>query len=146
MGLQIGIFCSRKRLGRSQWPRSLRHEMSSPENIGNEVSNPTRGMNICVYSVFVLFCAGRVVALRRADRPSKESYHSIRSIISELILNRNRPESLIRQGRRRTRRRRSRWKRPVLWKQGRCWVSSLSISIPLHFVQKQAPLRANSGS
>jgi hypothetical protein len=40
------------------------------------------------------------VALRRSDPPAKESYQlSIRFIISELIPNRNRPDSLIRQGR-----------------------------------------------
>jgi hypothetical protein len=40
--------------------------------------------------------------LRRADPPSKESYLlSTRLTISELILNGNRPESVIRQGRRR---------------------------------------------
>jgi hypothetical protein len=35
-------------------------------------SNPTRGMDVCVYSVFV-FCA-YVAALRGADPSSKESY------------------------------------------------------------------------
>jgi hypothetical protein len=38
-------------------------------------SNPTQGMDVCVfiYSVFVLSCM-QVAALRRADSPSKESY------------------------------------------------------------------------
>jgi hypothetical protein len=49
-------------------------------------------------SVFVLSCV-YVAALRRADLPSKESYQlSTRLIISELILNGNRQNSLIRQG------------------------------------------------
>jgi hypothetical protein len=37
---------------RSQWPRSLRHDLSSPAGIVG--SNPTRGMDVCVYSLFVL--------------------------------------------------------------------------------------------
>jgi mannitol-specific phosphotransferase system IIBC component len=50
--------------------------------------------------------------LRRADPPYEESYRlSIIFIISELILNGNRPESLIRQGRRRKRKRRRRKKK-----------------------------------
>jgi hypothetical protein len=44
----------------------------------------------------------KLPALRRADPPSKETYHlPIKSICSELILTGFRPESLIRQGRRR---------------------------------------------
>jgi hypothetical protein len=63
-------------------------------------SNPTRGMDICL--LLSLCCLVWVTALRRADHPSKGSYRlSIRSVSSELILNGNRPESLIRQGRRR---------------------------------------------
>jgi hypothetical protein len=54
--------------------------------------------NVYVLSAFMLSCV--VVALRRADSPSKKSYRiSVRLIISELFLNRNGPDSLIRQGR-----------------------------------------------
>jgi hypothetical protein len=50
------------------------------------------------FSVFVLYCPVQVAALRRADPPSEASYQlSVRFIISELILNGNRPESLILQ-------------------------------------------------
>jgi hypothetical protein len=38
-------------------------------NTGTVVSNPTRGMDVCVR----LFCV-QVAALRQADRPSKVSY------------------------------------------------------------------------
>jgi hypothetical protein len=47
---------------RSQWPRGLRHELSS-----------LAWMSVCVYSVFVFFCV-YVEALQQADPPSKESY------------------------------------------------------------------------
>jgi hypothetical protein len=36
-------------------------------------SNPTQGMNVCVYSVFVLSCV-QIAALWRANHSSKESY------------------------------------------------------------------------
>jgi hypothetical protein len=50
-----------------------------------------------------------VAALGRADHSSKESYQlSVGFIIWDVILNGNRPESLIRRGRRRRRRRRRR--------------------------------------
>jgi hypothetical protein len=60
---------------RSQWPRGLRHELSSPaQTLGSWVRIPLEAwMSGCVYSVFVLFCV-QVAALRRADPPSKESY------------------------------------------------------------------------
>jgi hypothetical protein len=35
----------------SQWPRGLRHELSS--NAGIMGTNPTRGMDVCVHSVCV---------------------------------------------------------------------------------------------
>jgi hypothetical protein len=52
-------------------------------------------------SAFILCLSSplQVAALRRADPPSKESYRlSTRFTIIELILNGNRPDSLIRQG------------------------------------------------
>jgi hypothetical protein len=53
---------------RSQWPRGLRHELSSPaQTLGSWVRTPLEAwMSACVYSVFVLFCM-QVAALRRAD-------------------------------------------------------------------------------
>jgi hypothetical protein len=44
-------------------------------NIAIVGSNPTQGMDVCVYvySVFVLSCV-QVAALRRADHSAKESY------------------------------------------------------------------------
>jgi hypothetical protein len=55
--------------GRSQWPRGLRHELSSPaQTLGSWVRIPLEvWMSVCVYSVYV-------EALRRADPPSRESY------------------------------------------------------------------------
>jgi hypothetical protein len=60
---------------RSQWPRGLRHEPSSPaRTLGSWIRIPLKAwMSVCFYSVFVLFC-GYVAALRRADPPSKKSY------------------------------------------------------------------------
>jgi hypothetical protein len=53
----------------------------------------------CFDTVYVLSRVGR--GLATADLPSKEVYRlSVRSIISELILNGNRPDSLIHQRRR----------------------------------------------
>jgi hypothetical protein len=46
--------------GRSQWQHRLRHELSSPaRTLG---SNPTPGMDVCFYSVFVLSCVGSGLA------------------------------------------------------------------------------------
>jgi hypothetical protein len=44
--------------GRSQWPRGLRHEPSSPDRtLGMWVRIPLKTwMSVCVYSVFLLFC------------------------------------------------------------------------------------------
>jgi hypothetical protein len=49
---------------RSQWPRGLRHEMSSPaRNLLSWVGIPLKAwMSICVYSVFVLSCVGNGLA------------------------------------------------------------------------------------
>jgi hypothetical protein len=61
---------------RSQWPRGLRHELSSTEQtLGSWDRIPFEVWIsvFFVYSVFVLFRV-QVVALRRADPPSKESY------------------------------------------------------------------------
>jgi hypothetical protein len=60
---------------RLQWPRVLRHELSSPaQTLGSWVRIPLEAwMSVCVYSVFVLSCV-QVAALRRAELPSQESY------------------------------------------------------------------------
>jgi hypothetical protein len=59
----------------SQWPRGLRHELSTPaKTLGSWVRIPLEAwLFVCIYSVFVLSCV-QVAALRRADPPSKESY------------------------------------------------------------------------
>jgi hypothetical protein len=67
-------------IGRSQWPRGRKHELSSARsNTGIVGSNPTSGMDacVCVYYVFVLSCV-QVAALRRADPPSKESIYCVK--------------------------------------------------------------------
>jgi hypothetical protein len=53
---------------RSDWPLGLRHISLRSLNGGIVGSNPTRGMDL---SAFIL---RRVVLLRRADPPFKESY------------------------------------------------------------------------
>jgi hypothetical protein len=60
---------------RSQWPRGLRHELSSlARTLGSLDRIPLEiWIFICVYSVFMLSCV-RVSALQRAHPPSKESY------------------------------------------------------------------------
>jgi hypothetical protein len=60
---------------RSQWPRGIRHELSSLAWIPELwVRIPLKAwVSVYVYSTFVLFCV-QVAALRRADAPSKESY------------------------------------------------------------------------
>jgi hypothetical protein len=52
--------------GRSQWPRGLMHERSSPAGtLGSWVRIPLDAwIFVCVYFVFLLFCV--VAALRRA--------------------------------------------------------------------------------
>jgi hypothetical protein len=60
-------------IGRSQWPRGLRHELSSPaRTLGSWIRIPLEWMSVCSYSVFVLPCV-HVAALRLADPPSKVS-------------------------------------------------------------------------
>jgi hypothetical protein len=56
---------------RSQWPRGLRHEISSPaRTLGLWVRIPLKAwMSVYIYFVFV-----QIAALGRADSPSKESY------------------------------------------------------------------------
>jgi hypothetical protein len=56
--MSIGLKC------RSQWPRGLRYEMSSPAwTLGSFVRIPLEAwMFVCVYSVFVLFCVGSGLA------------------------------------------------------------------------------------
>jgi hypothetical protein len=60
---------------RSQWPRGLRHKLSSlTRTLASWVRVPLKAWtSVCVYSVFVLFCV-YVAALWRADHSSKESY------------------------------------------------------------------------
>jgi hypothetical protein len=57
---------------RSQWPRGLSHEQSSPAWIVG--SNPTQEKDVCVhlFCVCVILRVGSV--LRRADPPSMEYY------------------------------------------------------------------------
>jgi hypothetical protein len=101
--LNIHILFNKTRR-RSQWPRGLRHEMSSPaQTLGSWVQTPLEArVSECFYSVFMLSCI--CTGLVTSSSPSKESYRlSTWLIISELILNGNRPESLIRRGRRRKR-------------------------------------------
>jgi hypothetical protein len=63
----------------------------------------THSKHGCLYGlVLCLSCPVYVATLRWADPPSKDSDQlSVWSIISEVILSENTPESLIRQGRRR---------------------------------------------
>jgi hypothetical protein len=60
---------------RSQWPRGLRHELSSPaQTPGSWVQIPLEAWTFVYFcSVFVLSCVGSA-ALRRTDFPPKESY------------------------------------------------------------------------
>jgi hypothetical protein len=60
---------------RSQRPRCLRNEPSSPaRTLESWVRIPLEArMSVCVYSVLVFFCV-YVMALRKTDPPSKESY------------------------------------------------------------------------
>jgi hypothetical protein len=64
---------------RTQWPRGLRHKLSSPpRTMGSRVPIPLEAwMSACVYSIFVLSCV-QVAALRWADPPSKESHRLCR--------------------------------------------------------------------
>jgi hypothetical protein len=57
--------------GRSQRPRCLKHEMSSPaRTLGSWVRIPLKAwMSVCVYSLCVCY----VSALQRAHHPTKES-------------------------------------------------------------------------
>jgi hypothetical protein len=57
--------------------------------------------SVCVFSVFVLAYAG--IVLEGAEHPTREVYQlSIRYIISEIFLNVNRSNRLIRQGKTRS--------------------------------------------
>jgi hypothetical protein len=53
--------------------RSKARTVFACSDTGAVGSNPTLAVDVCVYSVFALFCV-YVQALRRADPPSKESY------------------------------------------------------------------------
>jgi hypothetical protein len=70
--------------GRSQWPRGLRHELSSPARaLGSWVRIPLKEcMCDCVSSVFVLSCVSSGLAM--SWPPSKDSYWlSVRFRVSE---------------------------------------------------------------
>jgi hypothetical protein len=68
-------------LSRSQWPRGLRHELSSPgQTLEPWVPLPLEvWIFVYIYSVFLLSCV-QVAVLRRADPPSKESYRLCKMI------------------------------------------------------------------
>jgi hypothetical protein len=68
----FSVKCSIQR--RSQWPRSLTHELSSPaQTLGLWVRITFEALISVIYSVFVLSCV-QVAALRRADpRPRRPS-------------------------------------------------------------------------
>jgi hypothetical protein len=58
-GFSFGLFFDPEdESGRSQWPRSLRHELLSfAPTLGLWVRIPLKAwMSVCVYSVFVFFC------------------------------------------------------------------------------------------
>jgi hypothetical protein len=59
---------------RSQWPRGLRHELSSlAPTLGSWIRIPLNAwMSVCAFILCVLFCV-QVAALRWADHSSKES-------------------------------------------------------------------------
>jgi hypothetical protein len=67
----LGVWYPKRR---SQYPRGLRHEPSSPApTLGSWVQILLQaGMSVCVYSVFVLSCVGS--GLATGWSPSKESY------------------------------------------------------------------------
>jgi hypothetical protein len=57
----------------SQWPRGLRHELSSPvQHWVRGFESYSRHVCLCAFIVFVLTCV-QVAALRRAALLSKES-------------------------------------------------------------------------
>jgi hypothetical protein len=69
----VVIPSSKRAIGRTEWPRGLRHELSSlARTMGSWVRTPGKAwMFVCVH----LFCVcGQVAALRRADHSPKESY------------------------------------------------------------------------
>jgi hypothetical protein len=51
-------------MGRSQWPRGLRHELSSlARTLGSGVRIPLKAwMSVFVYSVYVVLCVGTGLA------------------------------------------------------------------------------------
>jgi hypothetical protein len=63
--------------------------------------NPTLGMDVCVYYVFVLYCVGSGLATGLSPVQGVLPTVYIRLRILEVILNGNGPEGLIRQGKRR---------------------------------------------
>jgi hypothetical protein len=83
---------------RSQWPRGLRHEMSSPaQTPGSWVRIPLDAqMSVSVYSIFVMSYLGNSLATSWSPVSGVlQTAYKIHS--SRLILNRNRTESVIRQ-------------------------------------------------
>jgi hypothetical protein len=83
-------FMPTKCLRRSQWPRGLRHEMSSP---AQKLRSWVRGMDVCPH-FFCLPCPLWVAALKQGWSPFKESCWLSSS---RLLLMGNRPEGLIRK-------------------------------------------------
>jgi hypothetical protein len=78
--------------------RSKARTVFNHSNTGIVGSNSGRGIDVCP-RFSMLCCPVYVVALRRADPPSKESYHMSKNIFINFrsqILNRIRPEGLIR--------------------------------------------------
>jgi hypothetical protein len=78
--------------------RSKTRTVFNRSSTGNMGSNPARGMDVCPrFFCVALSCVG--VTLRRADPPSKECYQMSKNRFISFrsqILNRNRPEGLIR--------------------------------------------------
>jgi hypothetical protein len=73
---------------RSEWPRGLRHELSSPaRTLGSWILIPLEAwMSVCVYTVFVLFCV-QVAALRRAEKAAKVQQRTVEPQTDEWMNN-----------------------------------------------------------
>jgi hypothetical protein len=78
--------------------RSKARNVFPHSNTGIMCSNPTSGMNIWDFSVFVLFCIGS--GLATGSSPILQTVgKNVRFIVLRLVLNGDRPGSLIRLGR-----------------------------------------------